>query len=123
MSSSSNRDHLEHLPGRVFLTTLAVFPALAAVGGAIQLLSAESTRDAVLWAVVVAVGVIAVLAIVVAWEERSAHVHALVREAIEDPDPAHGADAVAELLRMGAHKQVDYLRERARMAAGPGEGP
>ena len=64
----------------------------------------------------VAVGVIAVLAIVIAWEERAAHVHALVREAIEDPNPAHGADAVAELLRMGAHKQVDYLRERARAA-------
>ena len=84
---------------------------LAVVVAVSQLVSSDQTGDSVLWSVAVGVGVLTLLALGVALEERRAHVHALVREAVEDGATA-GADPVAELLRMGAHREVDYLQAR-----------
>ncbi len=99
-------DHLEHLPSRTFLGAVAIVAALATVASATQL---ASSSDKTLWGIAVAVGALALLAVGVAWEERRAHVHALVREALEETP---GVDPVAELMRMGAHREADYVRTR-----------
>jgi hypothetical protein len=106
------RDHLEHLPGRTFLIVLAAISGTVVIAAVSQLVSSEQTDDSVLWSIVIAVGVLTLLALGVAWEERRAHVHALVRQATEHDVPAGGPDPMAELLRMGAHREVDYLRAR-----------
>lgn len=111
MHDEHDRDHLDHLPGRGFLAAVAVVPALAVVGAVLQLTTPDHTSASTLWVVVVALGITSLLALGVAWEERNAHIHALVREAIEGVGHG-GADPIAELMRMGAHRQVDYLRSR-----------
>lgn len=111
MTSDGHRDHLDHLPGRSFLLALAIASALAVVAAATQLASSDQTGATVLWVVVIGLGALSLLALGVAWEERRAHIHALVREALEGEGHG-GADPVAELLRMGAHREVDYLRSR-----------
>ena len=116
MSSNPPRDHLDHLPGRSFLLALAVVSALTVLVAVSQLVSSKETSDSVLWSIVVGLGALTLLALGIAWEERRAHVHALVREAVEDGGGAGGADPIAELLRMGAHRQVDYLRARDERA-------
>lgn len=113
MSRSPHRDHLEHLPGRTYLLALVLVAALAVVASVTQLVSADRTLDSVLWSIAVGVGTLSLLALGVAWEERRAHVHALVREALEEDQVPEGADPIAELLRLGAHREVEYLRARA----------
>ena len=81
VTSPPSRDHLEHLPGRTFLLSLAIATALIVVVAASQLIGAENSGDSVLWAIVTGIGALSLLALGVAWEERGAHVHALVREA------------------------------------------
>ncbi len=107
---ANGRDHLEHLPGRGFLLALTAISAFVTFGAAFQLAAAEGTGS-VLWGVTIAIGALTLLALGVAWEERRAHVHALVREALEEKGPV-AADSIAELMRMGAHREVDYLRTR-----------
>lgn len=111
MTSEDHREHLDHLPGRAFLVGLAAVSALAIAAGVIQLATADQTSARVLWSLTIGLGALSLLALGVAWEERRAHVHALVREALEGEGHG-GADPVAELLRMGAHREVDYLRSR-----------
>ena len=86
---------------------VAVVAVLATVISTLQL---GDSNDKVLWAVAVALGALSLLGVGVAWEERRAHVHALVREALE-ATPTN-ADPIAELLRMGAHREAEYLRTR-----------
>lgn len=107
MNGEGPGDHLEELPSRAFLATLAVVAALTVLASAVRLASSRSDLP---WVVALGLGVITLVALGVAWEERRAHVHALVREAIEEM-PA-GADPVAELMRMGAHREAEYLRTR-----------
>lgn len=107
-------DHLEHLPSRAFLGAMVVVAALATAVSAVRLAAAD---DKALWGIAVAVGALALLAVGVAWEERRAHVHALVREALEETP---GADPVAELMRMGAHREAEYVRSRGEHPTGPG---
>ena len=92
---------------------IAVIAALAGIVAVFQLVAADRTIDAVLWAITLALGTLSLLAVGVAWEERRAHVHALVREALEVDRLPEGADPIAELLRMGAHREADYLRVRS----------
>ena len=113
MTTSHHRDHLEHLPGRTFLAVIAVIAALAGIVAVLQLVDADRTIDSVLWAITLGLATLSLLAVGIAWEERRAHVHALVREALEVDRLPEGADPIAELLRMGAHREADYLRVRA----------
>ena len=116
MTTQRPGDHLEHLPSRSYLVSLAVISSVATVGAVSQLVSATKTGDSVLWSVAIGLGVVALVALGVSWEERRAHVHALVRGALEGRDDLAGADPIAELLRMGALREVDYLRSRAHHA-------
>lgn len=111
VTADPSRDHLDHLPSRSFLLALVVASALAVAAAVFQLGSVDDTASAVLWSIVIGLGALSLLAVGVAWEERRAHVHALVREALEGVGHG-GADPIAELLRMGAHREVDYLRTR-----------
>ena len=120
MTQNHHRDHLDHLPGRSYLTALAAVAALSVVFSVIQLASSDRTIDTVLWGIVVALGAISLLAIGIAWEERRAHVHAVVREALEGESLPPGVDPIAELLRMGAHREAEYVRSRTDQAAASG---
>ncbi len=117
----AERQHLEHLPGRVYLLVVAV-ASLAALGvGIIQLIASRNGGDAVLWGIVVGLATLALIALGVAWEERRAHVHALVRHSLDVHAEAGGHDPamLAELMRLGAHREIDFLRSHG---AAPTDG-
>ncbi len=111
---SGQRDHLEHLPGRAYLLAVAVLPLGALAVAVPHLLGSDRTSDTVAWALVAAAGIISLLALIVAWEERRAHVHALVREVVEaqSGDEAIIRSATAELLRLGAHREAEFVRDQ-----------
>lgn len=85
-----------------------------------QLLGSDRTADTVLWGLVVVAGVISIIALTVAWEERRAHVHALVREVVEADvgDEALVRSATAELLRLGAHREAEFVKSAYRRESG-----
>ena len=112
VSVHQSREHLDHLPGRSFLSALAAVSALVSVAAVTQLAASDQGATA-LWTITLVVGVLSLLFLGIAWEERRAHIHALVREALEDDGRQDVADPIAELLRMGAHQEVDYLRSLA----------
>jgi H+/Cl- antiporter ClcA len=107
VSEQDPREHLDHLPGRIFLGIVAGAAAAATIVAGIRLFD---SGDKLLWSVAVGLGALALVAVGVAWEERRAHVHALVREALEE-SPAD-IDPVAELMRMGAHREAEYVASR-----------
>ena len=111
-----SREHLDHLPGRSFLLGPAVISALVTIGAVTQL-AVGGQGATVLWIIALALGVLSLLALGIAWEERRAHIHALVREALEDGGREGAADPIAELLRMGAHREADYLRSLSNSPA------
>ena len=110
-----DREHLDHLPGRSYLLIVGAAAALATAVAVLQMVSTSDWASTVLWGIVMFVGAISLIALAVAWEERRAHIHALVREVIEeDPagrSPQTHAAALAELMRLGAHREIDLLNQ------------
>ncbi len=108
----SERDHLEHLPGRVYLLAVGAIGLGALLAAVPQLLGSDRSSDTVIWGLVVAAGLISIVALAVSWEERRAHVHALVREVVEAGagDKALARSATAELLRLGAHREAEFVK-------------
>lgn len=114
-----DKDHLDHLPGKTYLGVMAAVAVVVAVAALAQMVSANGNGSVVLWGVVLSLAVVSLVASVVAWEERRAHIHALVREVLEtdaEITPDIHAAAMAELLRLGAHREVELVRDHA----GPG---
>ncbi len=78
-----------------------------------QVMSSSQAWDTLMWGIVVMVATLSVIALAVAWEERRAHIHAVVRQAV-DANAADDAQArqvaTAELLRLGAHREVKFLQ-------------
>lgn len=110
--AEASRDHLEHLPGRAYFLAVGAIAVGSLIVAVPQLLGSDRTSDTVIWGLVVAAGLISIIALAVSWEERRAHVHALVREVVEagvDHD-VRIRSATAELLRLGAHREVEYIR-------------
>ena len=77
-----------------------------------------STNDwatSVLWGAVMVVGAVSLISLAVAWEERRAHIHALVRQVLEDEPgertPNEHAAALAELVRLGAQRDIDLINQ------------
>lgn len=110
-----DREHLDHLPGRSYLLVVGAAAALATGVAVLQMVSTSDWASTVLWGAVMVLGAVSLIALAVAWEERRAHIHALVREVLEE-DPAgrsrqmHAA-ALAELMRLGAHREIDLLNQ------------
>lgn len=105
-------DHLEHLPGRAYFLAVGAIAVGSLIVAVPQLLGSDRTSDTVIWGLVVAAGLISIIALAVSWEERRAHVHALVREVVEAglDDDVRIRSATAELLRLGAHREAEYIR-------------
>lgn len=119
----SDREHLDHLPGRAYVLVVGATAAVAVGLAAIQMVTSSDWASTVLWGLVLMLGVVSLISLAVAWEERRAHIHALVRQALDsNPDGHSGkgrAAAMAELARLGAHRETaivgDHL-ERVRGA-------
>lgn len=110
-SADGSRDHLDHLPGRAYLLVVGAIPLLVLAVALPQLFTSHQTADVVWWSLAVAAAVVSLVALVVAWEERRAHIHAVVREVVEYPEGSETRrQATAELLRLGAHRELAYLQ-------------
>jgi hypothetical protein len=107
------RDHLDHLPGRTYLGVVGVVAFGAVVVAAVQMITTSDALSVGLWGVVAVLGVVSLVSLAVAWEERRAHIHALVREILEaDGRTAQQhAMAMAELVRLGAHREIELVNQ------------
>lgn len=108
-SANESRDHLEHLPGQSYLLVVAAPAVVVLIVAFSQMMSSTRDSDALLWGIVVIVATLSIVALAVAWEERRAHIHAVVRQALEAGDAHARQAATAELLRLGAHREVKFL--------------
>jgi hypothetical protein len=87
----TERGHLEHLPGRSYLLVIALAAVAALAVGLSQLIGSQQTLDTVVWGLVIGAAGVSLISLAVAWEERRAHIHALIRS-ITDESPSAGAD-------------------------------
>jgi hypothetical protein len=112
----TERGHLEHLPGLSYLLVVALAAVAALVVSLSQLIGSQQTIDTVVWGLVTGAATVSLISLAVAWEERRAHIHALVRR-ITDEGPSagtegHRASEVTELLRLGARREFEFLDSR-----------
>ena len=70
--AEASRDHLEHLPGRAYFLAVGAIAVGSLIVAVPQLLGSDRTSDTVIWGLVVAAGLISIIALAVSWEEGPA---------------------------------------------------